>query len=82
MGEEYYIDNSCPHFCPYAPGKWKTMLFNGNVNSSSPSEKSIAESTTCNIDGKLSIPINLFSSDLRKIDSELKNMHRIWSNID
>jgi len=82
MGEEYDIDNRCHHFCPYAPEKWKTMIFYINVPSSSPSEKSITELTTCNSDDKIFKPINLFSSDLRKIDFELKNMHRIWSNID
>jgi hypothetical protein len=82
MGEEDDIDKSCPHFCPYAPEKWKTMIFYINVNSSSHSEKSITKLTTCNSDDKIFKPINLFSSDLRKIDLELKNMHRIWSNID
>ncbi len=82
MGEEYDIDNSRPHFCPYAPEKWKTRIFYINVPSSSPSEKSIIKLTTYNSDDKICKPINLFSSDLRKIDFELKNMHRIWSNID
>lgn len=82
MDEEYDTDKSCPQFCPYAPGKWKTTLFYVNVNSSSPSEKSITKLTTCNSGDKIFKPINLFSCDLRKIDLELKNMHRIWSNID
>lgn len=82
MNEEYSTDNSGPHFCPYAPGKWKAVLFYININSSSPSEKSITKLSNCNSDNKILKPINLFSSDLRKIDLELKNMHRMWSNID
>ena len=82
MGVEYDIDNNCHHFCHSAPEKWKTLIFCINVHSSSPSERSITELTTCNSDDKILKPINLFSSDLRKIDFELKNMHRIWSNID
>ena len=82
MGEEYDIDNSCHHFCTHTPEKWKTMIFYMNVPSSSTSENSITEWTTCDSDEKTFKPINLFLSDLRKIDFELKNMHRIWSNID
>ena len=82
MGEEYDIDNSCPHFCPSDPEKSNTRIFYINVNSSSPSEKSITKLTTCINDDKIFKPISLFLSDLRKIDFELKNMHRVWSNID
>lgn len=82
MGEEYDIGDSCHHFCPSPPEKWNTKIFYRYLSSSSPSEKSITGLTTCNNDEKIIKPINLFSSDLRKIDFELKNMHRTWSNID
>ena len=82
MGEEYDTGDSGHHFCPHAPEKWKTMIFYIYLHSSSPSEKRITGLTTCNNDEKIIKPINLFSSDLRKIDVELKNMHRTWSNID
>ena len=82
MGEECDVDNSSPHFCPYLPGKRKTGIYYLNVPSASPTEKGITKVTACNSCDILFKPMNVFSRDLRNIDLELKNMHRMWSNID
>ena len=80
--EENYTDNSCPNFYPYVPGKSTSTLSNIRFNSTTLSEKDTSDSTSCNDNDRLSRRINIFSSEFRKIDADLKKMHRIWSNID
>ena len=75
-------DNSCPNFYPYVPGKSKSLLSGVRFISTALSEKDTSGSTSCSDNNRLSRPINLFSSEFRKIDTDLKRMHRIWSNID
>lgn len=87
MGEvekaENHVDNSCPPFYLYVPGKLKTNLSNGRFNSAAALPEKNTYLTACNSSNdRLSRPINLFSSEFRKIDIDLKKMHRIWSNID
>ena len=83
---ENHIDNSCPLFHLYVPGKLKTNLSNRKFNSAVAAvrpEKNTLDCTSSNgSNDRLSRPINLFSSEFRKIDADLKKMHRIWSNID
>jgi hypothetical protein len=81
--EENHANNNYPHFHLYVPGKLKTNPPNGRFNSTILSEKNTSDLTSCNSgNDRLSRPINLFSSEFRKIDTDLKKMHRIWSNID
>ena len=83
--EENHTDNSCPHFYLYVPGKLKTDLYNEMFTSNvALPEKNTLDLTSCNSSSHapLSRPINLFSGEFRKIDTDLKKMHRIWSNID
>lgn len=81
--EENYADSSCPHFYLYVPGKFNTMLSNESFTSSVVlPEKNPSDVTTCNGNNRFSMPINLFSSEFSKIDTDLKKMHSIWSNID
>ena len=80
--EENFADTSCPNFYPYVPGKSNPTLPNGRFYSTALSEKDTSGSTSCSDNNRLSRPINLFSSEFRKIDTDLKRMHRIWSNID
>ena len=83
MEEENHADNICPYFHLYVPGKLKTTLSNGRFNSTALPEKNTSYLTTCvSSNDRLSGPINLFSSEFRKIDSDLKKMHRTWCNID
>lgn len=80
--KENFTDISCSKFYPYVPGKSNPVLPNGRFNSTALSEKDTSDSTSRNDNDRLSKPINLFSSEFRKIDKDLKKMHRIWSNID
>ena len=83
--EENHADDNHPHFYLYVPGKLNTVLSNERFTSSVVlPEKNSSDVTTCNGDGdnRLSRPINLFSGEFRKIDTDLKKMHSIWSNID
>jgi hypothetical protein len=80
--EENHTDNSYFSFYLYVPGKLKSTLSNGRFNSTSLPEKNTSDLTTCNANDSLSRPINLFSNEFRKLDADLKKMHRIWSNID
>jgi hypothetical protein len=81
--EENHADNSCPHFYLYVPGKLDAMLPNESFTSSVVlPEKNPSDGTTCNGNNRFSRPINLFSSEFRKIATDLKKMHSIWSNID
>ena len=76
-------DNSCPNFYPYVPGKSKSLLSGVRFISTALSEKDdTSDLATFNSNHRLSRPINLFSSEFRKIDTDLKKMHRLWSNID
>ena len=77
-----FTDTSCSKFYPYVPGKSNPALPNGRFNSTVLSEKDTSDSTSRSDNDRLSKPINLFSSEFRKIDKDLKKMHRIWSNID
>ncbi|WP_458745252.1 hypothetical protein [Candidatus Nitrosocosmicus sp. T] len=83
MAEKCGPDETYPSPYLYTPGKCKIVSYRDNVISNSPLEKNTAGMTPCNNDDdKLCKPINLFSTDMSKIDFELKNMHRRWSNID
>ena len=80
--KENFTGTSCSHFYPYVPGKSNPVLPNVRFNSTVLSEKDTSDSTSRSDNDRLSKPINLFSSEFRKIDKDLKKMHRIWSNID
>ncbi len=80
--EENHTYNCCPNFYPYVPGKSNSTLSNRKFNSPAFSEKDTSDSTSVNNNERLFTPINRFSSEFRKIDADLKKMHKLWSNID